>query len=553
MDFQRAVQAYLWALPMIGSAQWQNEQHDKFGAGDLDYVDYLDFKDKLGLLTANATTPYSISFVNLAKTGPLVVEIPAGAIAGGILDVWQRPITDTGALGPEKSQGGKFLIRGPNDPDLKPEGYYVYRSPTNNIWSGQRGLDPDKAKATALLGQIRSYPYAERDNPRNVSKHIRPEGRKWAGRQPGGLHYWEIVARVVNEEPPLERDRITLATLVPLGIEKGKPFNPNARQKAILEQASNVGELMARANGYAKRFSGSTIWPGKHWEYSLYLKETDQEVPTHTQLDERASWFYEAVGVTVGMMGRTVGAGQVYLESSKDAVGKWLEGDKSYTLHVPKDAPVAQFWSFTVYDNETRCFVDTGSYPDRSSRDDIVVNADGSVDLYFGPTPPTGKPEHNWIKTIPNRGWFTYFRLYGPTQPYFDKTWQLPDIAEVSETPRKGIVRIPPTEPIPGAARETTASGAWAGIAIDGTERRLWFEAVRKRHCRYASRNNLLAAPPPQFEGFNAPPRYDTKVLIVVTVRRFHIASFDCVEKVGWRVWHCTSCRIRTDNVEQFQ
>jgi hypothetical protein len=430
MDFQRAVQAYLWALPMIGSAQWQNEQHDKFGAGDLDYVDYLDFKDKLGLLTANATTPYSIAFINLAKTGPLVVGIPAGAIAGGILDVWQRPITDTGALGPEKSKGGKFLILGPNDPDMKPEGYYVFRSPTNNIWSGQRGLDPDKAKAAALLGELRNYPYAERDNPKTVSKHIRPEGRKWSGTQPGGLAYWEVVARVINEEPANERDRITLATLVPLGIEKGKPFAPDARQKAILEQAFNVGELMARANGYAKRFPGVEVWPGRHWEYSLYLKDTNQEVPDYTQLDERASWFYEAVGVTVGMMGRTVGAGQVYLESSKDADGNWLEGGKSYTLHVPKDAPVAEFWSFTIYDNETRCFVDTGRYPDRSSRDDIVVNADGSTDLCFGPTPPRGKPERNWIKTIPNRGWFTYFRLYGPTQPYFDKSWALPDIVE---------------------------------------------------------------------------------------------------------------------------
>jgi hypothetical protein len=261
MDFQRAVQAYLWALPMIGAAQWQNEQHDKFGAGDLDYVDYLDFKDKLGLLTANATTPYSIAFLNLAKTGPLVVEIPAGAIAGGILDVWQRPITDTGALGPEKSKGGKFLILGPNDPNMKPEGYYLFRSPTNNIWSGQRGLDPDKAKAAALLGELRNYPYAERDNPKTVSKHIRPEGRKWSGTQPGGLAYWEVVARVINEEPANERDRITLATLVPLGIEKGKPFAPNARQKAILEQAFIVGELMARANGYAKRFPGVDVWP----------------------------------------------------------------------------------------------------------------------------------------------------------------------------------------------------------------------------------------------------------------------------------------------------
>lgn len=431
MDFQRAVQAYLWALPAIGTAQWQNEQREKFGAGEVDYVDYLDFRDKLGLLTANATTPYSISFVDLAKTGPLVMEIPAGPIAGGIVDLWQRPITDTGALGPEKSQGGKFLVLGPSDPDLKPEGYFVFRSPTNLIWSGQRGLDPDKAKAAELLGRLRSYPYAERDNPKTVSRHIRPDGRAWAGQQPGGLRYWEVLARLVNDEPPEDRDRIILAMLRPLGIEKGKPFTPDARQRTILQQASIVGELMARANGYAKRVPGSTVWQGKNWEYALMLKETNQETPTHTQLDERGSWFYEAVGVTVGMMGRTVGAGQVYLEASKDAEGNWLEGGKSYTLRVPKDAPVAQFWSFTVYDNETRCFVDTGSYPDRSSRDDIVVNVDGSTDLYFGPEPPRGKPQANWIKTISGKGWFTYFRLYGPTQAYFDKTWQLPDIEQV--------------------------------------------------------------------------------------------------------------------------
>jgi hypothetical protein len=185
---------------------------------------------------------------------------------------------------------------------------------------------------------------------------------------------------------------------------------------------------MARANAYAKRFPGAIIWPGKHWEYSLFLKETNQEAANHTQIDERASWFYEAVGVSEGMMGRTVGAGQVYLETSQDTEGRWLDGGKTYRLRVPKDAPVKQFWSITAYDNETRCFVDTGAYPDRSSRDDIVVNPDGTTDLYFGPSPPVGKPQKNWIKTVPGRGWFTYFRLYAPTQPYFDKSWQLPDI-----------------------------------------------------------------------------------------------------------------------------
>jgi len=111
---------------------------------------------------------------------------------------------------------------------------------------------------------------------------------------------------------------------------------------------------MARANGYAKRFPGAVVWPGKKWEISLFLTETNQEKPNYTQIDERASWFYEAVGVTEGMMGRTMGAGQVYLESQKDSTGAGLDGGKNYTLHVPKDAPVAQFWSFTVYDNESR-------------------------------------------------------------------------------------------------------------------------------------------------------------------------------------------------------
>ncbi len=427
IDYQRACQAYLWALPYMGMAEWQREQRETFGAGNLDYVDYFDFKDKLGLLTANATTPYSMAFPNMEKTGPLVFEIPPGATAGAILDFWQRPLTDCGQTGPEKGKGGKFLILGPNDPDMKPEGYYVFRCPTVNVWAGMRGLDPDREKALALVQQLKIYPYSQRDNP-PAMKHIRPEGRKWTGEQPRGIKYWEGLAKLINEEPAQERDRMLLAMLVPLGIEKGKPFKPDERQTSILIDAANTGEVMARTIGYAKRFPNAHVWPGKRWEYSLFLKETNQEVPNHTQLDERSSWFYEAVGVSEGMMGRTVGAGQVYLESSKDSTDTWLDGGKNYVLHVPKDAPVAQFWSFTVYDNESRCLIDTGSYPDRSSRDDITKNADGSVDLYFGPEAPAGKPPKNWIKTLPNKGWFTYFRLYGPTQPYFDKTWVLPDI-----------------------------------------------------------------------------------------------------------------------------
>jgi hypothetical protein len=430
IDFQRACQAYLWGLPIMGMEQWQAEQHNKFGAGNLDFVDYLTFTDKLGLLTANATTPYLMAFPNLKESGPLVLEIPAGATAGGILDFWQRPLSDTGQTGPDKGAGGKYLVLGPGHPDLKPEGYFLVHSPTVNIFIGERVLDPNHEKAVAAMAAFRIYPYNQRDKP-PTTPHVTPDGRKWSGTQPRGLAYWEGLAKVINEEPPLERDRMILGMLQPLGIEKGKPFNPHGRQKQILIEAAQVGEVMARTIGFAKRFNGVKVWTGKQWDISLFLKETSQEAQNYTQFDERTSWFYEAVGVSTGMMGRTVGFGQVYLEASKDAQDQWLDGSKAYQLHVPPNAPVAQFWSFTVYDNESRCFVDTGVQPDRSSRDNIVKNADGSVDLYFGPKAPKGKPETNWIQTIPGKGWFTYFRLYGPTQAYFDRSWVLPDIEEV--------------------------------------------------------------------------------------------------------------------------
>jgi hypothetical protein len=427
IDYQRACQAYLWALPLMAMQQWQSEHLARFGAGKRDYVDYLTFEDKLGLLTANATTPYIMAFPNLQETGPLVFEVPAGPTAGGFTDFWQRPITDSGQTGPDKGAGGRYLILGPDDPELKPEGYYVFRSPTVNVWSAHRALDPDPAKAKQLIEGLKIYPYSQRENPAPTC-HVSPAGRPWSGEQPRGLAYWEGLSKIIQEEPVHERDRMMMGMLQPLGIEKGKPFTPTERQKRILIDAAQTGEVMARAIAYRKRFEGAKVWPGRNWEISLFLTETNQEARHHTQLDERTSWFYEAVGVSVGMMGRAVGVGQVYLEAAKDSQGHWLDGAKTYRLKVPKDVPVAQFWSVTVYDNESRCFVKSGVPPDRSSRDPIVTNADGSVDLTFGPAVPAGTPESNWIKTLPGKGWFSYFRLYGPTQTYFERSWVLPDI-----------------------------------------------------------------------------------------------------------------------------
>lgn len=428
MDFQRAVQAYLWGLPMVEMAEWAHAHRNVFGAGQYDFTTYLDFVEKQGILTANATTPYMMAFPNLKETGPLVFEIPAGPTAGGLLDFWQRPFADLGQTGPDQGKGAKYLILGPGHEPLGPDGYIVVRSPHWNLFLGHRVLAPDPAEAKALLEAHKLYPYAERENPPET-RYISAAGKDWEAHQPRGLTYFERLAGVLEIEPVEPRDLMIMAMLRPLGIAPGLSFDPDDRQAQIFTEAALVGEAMARANSYQKRFEGARLWDGKRWEISLFISDTDQDLETHTQLDERASWFYEAIGVTDGMMGKTVGAGQVYLEAQKDGDDNWLDGGKNYRLTIPANVPMRQFWSITVYDNDTRCFVRTGQLPDKSSRMDLAYNDDGSVDLYFGPEAPADEDKQkNWIKTVPEQGWFTYFRLYAPTEAYFDRSWQLNDL-----------------------------------------------------------------------------------------------------------------------------
>jgi hypothetical protein len=430
MDFQRAVQAYIWAVPLVGFAQWQKEHQRVFGAEDGDVVLYVSYRDKLGLLTANTTTPYLLGFPNLERTGPLVIDVPAGKTAGAILDFWQRPVTDLGLTGPDRGAGGKYLILGPGQEVDDTSGYIVVRAPMNNIMHGIRVLVPAPEEAKKLREAYQVYPYGKRDAPRRT-RIVTPDGKDWQGWHPAGLEYWRLVSKMLNEEPVHERDRMIVAMLKPLGIERGKPFQPDARQRKILEEAAVVGEGMAKCLTYAKRQEEALVHPGRQWRHVILL-EADQETEHHTALDERTAYFYEAVTLSAGMTTKTPGEGQAYLGVQKDKDGVWLQGGNSYTLRVPPNPPVAQFWGMTLYDTGTRCFIDNEhEIAGLDSRADLIKNADGSVDLYFGPTAPAGK-ERNWIPTVPGRGWFALFRFYAPTERYFDRSWQLPDVEKAS-------------------------------------------------------------------------------------------------------------------------
>jgi hypothetical protein len=431
LDYQLAAQAYLWALPLVSYAQWQKVHHEVFGAGQCDLVHYVTYRDRLGLITANATTPYTLAFIDLGQTGPLVIDLPAGPTAGGVSDFWQREIATMGEMGPDAGKGGRYLVVPPGQDapaDADAADCHVLASTGLNIMFGFRTLDPEPARAQGLIEAVRIYPYAQREDPPET-RLLSPDGRPWSGDQPSGLEYWERLHEICGREVVDERDRFYLAALRQLGIEPGRAFAPDERTRRILAQGAAAGELMARANSFAKRFPGSRYWPDRQWDLVLLLDRPDQRADGYDQLLERAAWFYEAVSFSEAMKSRTPGKGQAYLGAYTDATGQWLDGGTAYTLHVPAEPPAKLFWNVTVYDAQTRCLVDNPQQRgDRGSRDtDLAYNQDGSVNLHFGPEAPAGR-ESNWIQTLPGRCWFAYARFYGPLEPYFDRSWKLGDI-----------------------------------------------------------------------------------------------------------------------------
>jgi hypothetical protein len=419
-DFQRACQLYLWSIPAVSFAEWQHGQAS-FGADNGDIASLLSYNDRLGVLTPNATTPYYLIFADLSG-GPFVIDMPPN-VRGAISDAWQHALPNT-------NKSAKYLLVGPGQETPNDvAGFEVRHSPTFNVNVGVRITVTDPKEAAALLAQLRAYPYAQRANPR-AAKIVAPGDKKWSAMPPRGMDYWRRLDDVVQREPIDERDRFFHAMLKPLGIEKGKPFKPDARQTKILTDAALVGEAMARANTFERRFAGMMYRPDSHWHYALALDADDPD-NFWNLIDERAAWFYEAVGASPDMAPKHPGPSSAYLGAYTDKSGDWLDGARSYKLHVPPNAPAKLFWSVTLYDVDTRSLlVNKQKIADRSSRMDLKKNTDGSVDIYCSPIGPAGF-EANWIPTVAGKSWFAYFRFYEPTETYFDKSWPLGDFERI--------------------------------------------------------------------------------------------------------------------------
>ena len=433
IDYQRAVQAYIHFVPAVAMMQWRNAHFDSLGGKAGDLIVYRTTEQKMPILTANDTTTYVIGWAELSDTGGLLMyEVPPGPTGGGVIDIWQRPVSDTGMVGPDRGKGGKFLIvlEGTKVPENHGADF-VITSKTNTILIGTRILTPDPVEGQRILNAHRIFGLGKE----SAIRIFEAPNRNWWNYQPRGLQYWKVVHQTIQLNPVGERDMAVLQGLKNLGIEKGKPFSPTDAQKKILEEAALVGETWAMGNSFLKPqpVKHWTDDPKSQWQYILFMESPlDQMAKNYMEIDARTAYTYEAITVTEASTKNLVDAGIQYLASYKDDAGRWLDGAKTYELVVPRDVPMLNFWSVVLYDNDTRCMIENPQgKTEVNSRQEIVKNGDGSVRLVFSPTKPSGVPEANWIQTNPKKGFFAYFRWYSPTKAFFDRSWKMGNIMEV--------------------------------------------------------------------------------------------------------------------------
>lgn len=469
-DFNHALSAYLNSYG-AASAYGLQKGFASVGATDNVVLIYSELMDANSLfLTANADTIYFMAVVDLSR-GPMVIEQPPKSL-GTINDMWFQWIIDIGFPGPDRGEGGKYLLLPPGyDGQVPDGGFFVARSKTDRVLYASRSflVNNDPKPAVELIKKtMKIYPYTPGTYGTSIAtlleggvkltpmppvpetKFIEGSGKAFNTIPPSDYNLFEFLNEAVQAAPANSYDVELAGQLAAIGIVKGKPFAPDERMKRILTDAAAVGNAISRAlNWRADAVEGWAYYPGSSWANMLWEGGANFETPPPMftaqgmfeplpasgarTLDSKTAFYFAYTLDSPGMIMRLPHVGSQYLMGFVDAEKKPFDGGKTYKVVLPKGIPAANFWSFTLYDNQTRSMLQTPQkYPRAGSQSyptpAAVADADGSTTIWFGPAKPAGVPDGNWIQTAPGKGWFTLLRLYGPLESFFTKEWRLSEI-----------------------------------------------------------------------------------------------------------------------------
>ena len=437
IDFQRACQAYIWSVPLMGFYEWMFI-HDELGLERGQVVYHESYQSKLGGLTFNTSTPYVVTYIDISKA-PALIEMPDAPVRGATHSMWQVGLA-------QMTQPGKYLFVGPEMklPSNLAEDIKVFQSDTNHIFFGVRLTNDTHEKRMEDMAKIKILNFTSGKAFSDKAPFFQKTGVDL--KHPRGMQFWKSLHKAINLTPVREQDRIMIDFLRPLGIEIGKDFKPNSSQAKILKEAAFMGEAMTKNIDFNKTERlPHAVYGGKEstWEIAT-ASSPNQNRDKGVDLDGRAAWFYEAVTNDIAMhgltnhsanpQGKNEGWGQVYLDNYRDDNGDGLNGSFHYKIEIPGDVKIANFfWTITVYNINNRAIInneieraDVGSNIEGTKK-----NSKGNYEFHFSPEKPKGVNEENWVQTRKNENWFVYFRAYSPTKDFVSRKIDLPNFHRV--------------------------------------------------------------------------------------------------------------------------